>query len=216
MPSPIRFKINDLLEVRLEDNETVIYVAGSRFNICKKMLLNIPVDEVEDYDEVDSIDDVTDILKWDVQEGQEGVVYDISPEAEFFGHSSNLQAFYEYGYDTRLLHSNIAFPLLKKLSSMGDLLARKVFREEIEKRYESGNEIVKRFLEKGGYLRYLDENQLDSIGVDRIENLQLSVRFLEEHLRKYGHLLQPKTLHYIKNQIQAYKRELEIRENYPT
>ncbi len=239
MTSPVRFKINDLLEVRLENNDSVIYVAGKRFIICKKLLLNIPVDEVEDYEEIDSIDDVADLLKWDVQEGQKGVKYEISPEAEFLGHSSNLQVFYEYNYDTRLLHSNIAFPLLKELFSAGDLQAKKVFREEIAKRYESGNETVKRYLKNEGYLQYLDKNQLDSIHVDsttryrtdqnrgrqggvrneiqkRIETLQLSVRLLEDHLRVYGHLIKNKPRAFIVNQIETYKRELEIRGAYPS
>jgi len=73
MTSPVRFKINDLLEVRLENDNTVIYVAGECFVICKKLLLNISVEEVEDYDEIDSIDDVVEILKWDAETGQKGV-----------------------------------------------------------------------------------------------------------------------------------------------
>ena len=149
-----------------------------------------------------------------------------------------MQVFYEYNYDTRLLHSNIAFPLLKRLTSAGDLQAKKVFREEIAKRYESGNETVRRYLKNEGYLQYLDKNQLDSIHVDRtpiyrpdqnrgrqgegiseiqkrINTLELSVRLLEDHLRRYGHLIKPRPRSFIVNQIENYKRELEIRVNYP-
>ena len=35
-------------------------------------------------------------------------------------------------------HHNLAFPLLKVLTKSGDLQAKKVFREEIAKRFESG------------------------------------------------------------------------------
>ncbi|KKM01445.1 hypothetical protein LCGC14_1794370, partial [marine sediment metagenome] len=162
MSSPIRFKINDFLEVRLEDGDTVIYIAGKDFYICKKLLLNISVAGVEDYDELKSIDDVADLLKWDVIKGQEGIKYDISPEAEFFGHCSNLQAFYEYNYDTRLLHSNIAFPLLKKLSSAGDSLAKRVFKEEIAKRLEENYAPINELFIEDNYFSYFSEQEIET------------------------------------------------------
>ncbi len=49
----------------------------------------------------------------------------------------------------------------------------------------------------------------------RIETLELSVRLLEDHLRKYGHLIKPKPRGFIVNKIENYKRELAIREKYP-
>ncbi len=52
----------------------------------------------------------------------------ILPIKEFWGHCSNLQAWAEYGYDTRLLHPNLAFPLLEKLATVGDPIAKKVFK----------------------------------------------------------------------------------------
>ncbi len=162
MSSPIRFKINDFLEVRLENGDTVIYVAGKDFDICKKLLLSIPVAGVGDYDELKSIDDVADLLKWDVIKGQEGIKYDISPEAEFFGHCSNLQAFYEYNYDTRLLHSNIAFPLLKKLSSAGDSLAKRVFKEEIAKRLEENYAPINELFIEDNYFSYFSEQEIET------------------------------------------------------
>ena len=44
----------------------------------------------------------------------------IDPETEFMGHCSNLQAWYEYDYDLRILHSSLSIPLLKKLAFLGD------------------------------------------------------------------------------------------------
>jgi len=49
----------------------------------------------------------------------------------------------------------------------------------------------------------------------RIDTLQLSIRLLEDHLRKYGHLIGSKPIHFIKNQIIHYRRELQIRIDYP-
>jgi hypothetical protein len=84
----------------------------------------------------------------------------ITPEEEFWGHCSNLQAWAEYGYDTRLLHSNLSFPLLKRLTEVGDPKARRVFKEEIVKRYYEGNRWVREFLWHKGYLEYVSRDEL--------------------------------------------------------
>ena len=49
----------------------------------------------------------------------------------------------------------------------------------------------------------------------RINKLKLSVKLLENHLQKFSHLIQLKQLHYIKHQINSYKRELGIRKDFP-
>ena len=56
------------------------------------------------------------------------------------------------------MHSNLAFPLLKKLSEVGDPVARQRFKEEIIRRFTSGNENVQIFLYAEKYLSYLDED----------------------------------------------------------
>ena len=50
---------------------------------------------------------------------------------------------------------------------------------------------------------------------ERINKLELSIRILEDHLKKYGHRIEPKAYDYIKNQIESYKLELQIRKDYP-
>ena len=42
--------------------------------------------------------------------------YQINSEMEFWAHCSNIQAWAENNYDTQMLHSNLSFPLLKKLN----------------------------------------------------------------------------------------------------
>jgi len=49
----------------------------------------------------------------------------------------------------------------------------------------------------------------------RIDTLQLSIRLLEDHLRKYAQLIRSKPLYFIKNQINNLRRELQIRTDYP-
>ncbi len=54
-----------------------------------------------------------------------------------------------------MLYSNLAFPLLYRLTKLGDPIAKKVLKEEIAKRYLSGSSIVQAYLIREGYLRYL-------------------------------------------------------------
>lgn len=49
----------------------------------------------------------------------------------------------------------------------------------------------------------------------RIDTLQLSIKLLEDHLHMYGHLITSKPRHFIFNQINNYRRELQIRTDYP-
>ncbi|TFG19896.1 MAG: hypothetical protein EU529_15725 [Promethearchaeota archaeon] len=76
----------------------------------------------------------------------------------------NLQAWYEHDYDTRLLHHSLSFFLLHELTEAGDPLARRVFKEEIAKRYATGHPTVIKFLEEENWLlKYLSKDELESI-----------------------------------------------------
>ena len=50
---------------------------------------------------------------------------------------------------------------------------------------------------------------------DRIDRLELSINLLKDHLYKFGNQLPPRPLKFIKNQIKFFKRELQIRRDYP-
>jgi hypothetical protein len=89
----------------------------------------------------------------------EPIEYRIEPEQEFWDYCSNMQLWVECGYDTNVLHSNLSFPLLKALTEEGDLDARRVFSEEIVKRFNGHNAKVKKFLAEEGYLEHLNEEE---------------------------------------------------------
>ena len=93
-----------------------------------------------------------------------GEQLNIPPETEFWAHCSNLQVWVEYGYNTKMLHRNLAFPLLKRLTEVGDSQAKRVFKEEIAKRFESGFEPVVKFLIIQGYMEYFTREELEIIG----------------------------------------------------
>ena len=69
----------------------------------------------------------------------------------------------EYEYDTYLLHRTISFPLLKKLIEEGDPIAKKVFKGEITKRFLSNNLNVQTYLLNKGYLKILNEKELNKL-----------------------------------------------------
>jgi hypothetical protein len=156
------FVINEFLTLKLEDGKTNIYVKGERFDQCKYLMLNIPIDETHKFDEIESINEAADMLGWteERQEGVEHVENEIDPETEFWGHCSNLQAWYEHNYDTRLLHSNLAFPLLRKLVEVGDSLAKGVYNQEIIKRLGRGYPPVIEYIINERLLRFLDKKDL--------------------------------------------------------
>ena len=155
------FKVNDYLKLKLENDRTNIYVKNRVFRQCMYLLLNIPVDRIRDYDMIDSIDEAAEVLDRSLEGSHSPRI--ISPEEEFMGHCSNIQVWAENDYDTRILHRNLAFPLLKRLSDVLDLLAKKKFKEEIAIRYKSGILSVIRYLEEEGYLKYLSKEELEVI-----------------------------------------------------
>ncbi len=156
------FKINQYLKLKLEGGRTNIYVNNRRFMQCMYLLLNIAVDRIEEYDEIGSIDEAAVKLDRSMERNHRKV----PPETEFWGHCSNIQAWADNEYDTRILHRNLAFPLLKALVDAGDPIAKRKFKEEIALRYATGHPTVIRFLTQNGYLHYLTEDEFESLLID--------------------------------------------------
>jgi len=153
------FKINEFLALKLEKGKTVIYVKDKKFIQCKYLLIEIPKDKLEDFENIASIDDVSDKLDHSLERDINFI--HLKPEIEFWGHCSNLQAWSENSYDTCLLHSNLAFPLLKKLTDVGDPTARRVFKDEIAERFISGNRNVAQYLIRENYLTYFNREETE-------------------------------------------------------
>ena len=160
----MEFIINEFLSLKLENGITMIYVAEEPFHQCKFLLLEIPVRDITSLDEIKSIDEASQELGRSLEPPDDFSRVDrILPETEFWGHCSNFQAWYENDYNTKLLHSNLAFPLLKKLTEAGDRLARSVFKDEIAKRYNSGIDTVRKYLEERNYLSFLTKDEFCSL-----------------------------------------------------
>jgi hypothetical protein len=152
---------------------------------CKYLLLNVPKEEVEKTYNYKSIDEAAEVYSHE-HEDREDL---IDPETEFFGHCSNLQAWYEHDYDTRILERRLAFPLLKALANAGDPKAKQVFQEEVAKRFIEGNRTVREYLIVGEYLQELTPEQLKTIKAH--ENFPSICNQYFETLISHPHLYNP-------------------------
>jgi hypothetical protein len=158
----LKFPINDFLELRLEDGKTNIYVGNELFIQCKYLLINFSASNIEEFERINSIDEA--IEKLDKSFEYLCTKRDsIPPEVQFWGHCSNLQAWYENKYDSSLIHSNLAFPLLKKLAKAGDFLAIRVFKEEIAKKFDHGYLNTVRVILYNGYFDFLNKEELECV-----------------------------------------------------
>jgi len=122
------FRVNKYLTLKLENGRTNLYIKREHFRQCTILLLDIPITKISDFDEIQSIDEISDNQKYDKEISSDNSI-SLPLDVIFWGHCSNLQAWYEHDYNTRLLHRNLSFPLLKRLTEVGDPLAKRVFKE---------------------------------------------------------------------------------------
>ncbi len=196
-PKNLEKKINQFITLKLENRKTFIYVNGKRFIQCIRLILNIPKGDVRQYDEIESIDEAAGLYNKHIYQNRivEGPMariipdgrHDITPEQEFWGHCSNIQAWVEHNYDTQILMTNISFPLLRRLSNAGDALAKKVFKEEIAMRLSSGYPSVVQYLINQKYLDYFTPEEFETIveTPDFIENIVNNSKILDRLLSSF-------------------------------
>jgi Leucine-rich repeat (LRR) protein len=172
------FKLNSYITLKLESNRTNIYIKNQLFLTCKSIFLDLPKRNSQLH-KAESIDEIINRLDYSLEH------HDLSPNERFWAHCSNLQAWYESNYDTRILTANLAFPLLKKLAEEGDVLAKRVFKEEIARRIQSKYLPVIFYLIEEGYINYLSrEEYLSSLlNEEDAENLLLIENKLQFNLK---------------------------------
>jgi len=151
------FKINKYITLKLEGETTNIYINDILFRHCKYLLINISSKNTENYKNIESIDEAAELLDRKLEMRSEEWIDKIAPEVEFWGHCSNLQVWVENEYDSRILHRNLAFPMLKKLTEIGDPVAKKAFKDEIAIRFSSNiyNDINNFIIESSTYYQIL-------------------------------------------------------------
>ncbi len=102
------FTVNEFIKLELIDNETRILVNDEHFHQCKYLLLSIPLGSAK-WERFESMDDII----YATNKGKaEQHALGLTPEEEFKGHCSNLQAWAENGYDYRLLDTKLSIPII--------------------------------------------------------------------------------------------------------
>ncbi len=160
----LKYTINKFLELRFEDGNTNIYVNNQLFMHCKYILLKISTENTTNMTKINSIDDAVEKFDRSFEFPRvQGEIRKINPKTLFWAHCSNLQVWFENNYNSSLIHSNLAFPLLKELAKAGDRIAKRVFKEEVAQRFESKNLSVIQFLLYNEYLDYLNKEELEIV-----------------------------------------------------
>ncbi len=173
----ISFKVNEYISLKLEEGKTMIFVKGEEFLTCKTILLNVPLVDASDIVTMDDLFEKSELI-----EGEDLKKHGIDIETEFWAHCSNLQVWVENEYNTDLLESKLAFPLLKRLTDVGDISAKRKFKEEIARRYKHGSDNTQQFLKDEFYLEYLSFEELLSAVLDTEEAILLLeiIDFMED------------------------------------
>jgi len=130
--------INEYIDLIWYEGQPTIFVAGKKFNQC--MFLAATISHREGI-EINSIDELMTIDDARIME-DDGTFFGMTPKAIMEAHASNLQAWCENDYDTRILHSNLSFSLLRKLAKEGDKKAKIVLKSEIEERLRTRQKSV--------------------------------------------------------------------------
>ena len=153
------FTVNEYISLKLLFSKTLIYVCEELFLTCQKVAINIAPTEFEEYADFNTIDDILDFYRSHTA-NEEGI--SMTPEEEFWGHCSNLQAWVENDYNTCVLSKYISFPLLKELHDKGISRFTLIFKEELIDRIKAGGiNTLRYFLEnEDNYIQYLTEDDL--------------------------------------------------------
>ncbi len=113
------FTINSHLGLQLISNgnsrpKTVILVNGNRISQCMYLMMELDHKDAEESHEYVNIDECSRRYSRGLENSKNR--YPITAEEEFWGHCSNLQAWFENKYNPNVLHSSLSVPLLTKLA----------------------------------------------------------------------------------------------------
>ncbi len=127
----------ELFTVNLIDGKSFIFINGERFMTCRFVPIAIPAEDMPKFKQIESINDIIDHLDFTLErEPPERINGEDVGELDFFVNCSNLQAWVEHDFDTRLLDYRLSYPLLKALGEINSR-ARMRYREELLERLKA-------------------------------------------------------------------------------
>ncbi|MFX1452226.1 MAG: hypothetical protein ACFFCM_15420 [Promethearchaeota archaeon] len=153
--------MNEYITLKLENGSTNVYIGGKYHTQFKLLMVKTPNGKIDSSHLTESYDNAAERLRKSLDPTKIPEILkrseEIPPEVEFTTHCATLKNWAESNYKTDLLATNIAIPLLRKLTDVGDSLAKKIFKEEIAKRFNNGHLSFILYFIKSGYLGYLTE-----------------------------------------------------------
>ncbi|MHA1997863.1 MAG: leucine-rich repeat domain-containing protein [Promethearchaeota archaeon] len=135
-----KYKISDLIELWLVINDTFIVVGEKVINMCKRLAITLDEEMLEATRDLDDLDDIIYVTnnispKFKRHFKTRELV---SGEEEFWAHCSNVQAWYDMGYDMRVIDSRLGARILKAVSDAGDPDAKMIFQAQMRDRLDAG------------------------------------------------------------------------------
>ena len=141
--------INDLLSVALfKDGKVHACVAGKPVIQCVHVFITAaPDDKIST--EIECIDQAIKMVRntSEVNDGAwTGESTTIDADTALMGHASNIQAWAENDYDSRILVTAVAHPILEALKKAGDITAARKYYSSIAERWVQGNRASRKAL----------------------------------------------------------------------
>lgn len=171
----LEYKVNDYITLKQEGEKTNIYIKNRLFRQCSYVLIKKTSNDLEELLTLLSIDELKDKNLENILEEQPNSI-DIDKKTEFWVHCSNLQAWVENDYNTNLLHSNLAFPLLKRLWQLNAPAAVNKFENELIRRFKEGylNTVLYLLLE--GYFNFIQKNNRSTVLLEKNSELKRNIK----------------------------------------
>ena len=120
-------------------------------------MLNLEAEEIPEYDDFNSIDEVFEYYSRKNERNK----FILDPKQEFIGHCSNIEAWVENNFNVNILHTSLSFPLLIRLSYLGNSKAKIVLKEEIAERLLSKNRNTVLYFLEMDYLYLYEVEELE-------------------------------------------------------
>ncbi len=201
---------NVVLTIKLIEGKTRVFNDDKPLMLCITVPVEIPMENVGEFSEIESINDVLDAYGYDDEEAFPRGDLKITPELNFFVTCSNLQTWVENDYDTHLIDYRLVFPLLISLAESGNAHAEVRLKEEIARRYHSGYEGVREFLDGTGIAQMLTpEEHYAPLPLEiQVPMVQIRTRIGGKEIIKNGKVLKLST--YRDKYSDYYKKWLSL------
>ena len=155
------YELNENIVLKLILDKTLIFVCGDLFITCQKTIIALAPTEFKDYDDFYEIDDIIDYYREEETKNKEwkeqGV--SISPEEEFWVHCSNMQAWVDSGYNSRVLSKSVSFPILIELSKREYSQFTAFLKEDLVQRIQSGSYNAIEYFMQEDFYRFFTQDE---------------------------------------------------------